>query len=80
MILHKHIEHFKFFGRDIENLLAKTKIVHSKRVFCKNIIEKKKIKLEDLENGLTMYLNNNDTKTNKETSYVKKQLQYSMYN
>ena len=76
----KHIEHFKFFGRDIENLLAKTKIVHSKRVFCKNIIEKKKIKLEDLENGLTMYLNNNDTKTNKETNYVKKQLQYSMYN
>jgi SpoVK/Ycf46/Vps4 family AAA+-type ATPase len=76
----KHIEHFKFFGRDIENLLAKTKIVHSKRVFCKNIIEKRKIKLEDLENGLTMYLNNNDTKTNKETNYVKKQLQYSMYN
>jgi len=76
----KHIEHFKFFGRDIENLLAKTKIVHSKRVFCKNVLEKKKIKLEDLENGFTMYLNNNDTKTNKETYYVKKQLQYSMYN
>lgn len=76
----KNIENFKFFGRDIENLLAKTKIVHSKRVFCKNILEKKKIKLEDLENGFTMYLNNNDTKNNKETNYVKKQLQYSMYN
>jgi SpoVK/Ycf46/Vps4 family AAA+-type ATPase len=76
----KNIGHFRFFGRDIENLLAKTKIVHSKRVFCKNIVEKKKIKLEDLENGLTMYLNNNDTKNNKETDYVKKQLQYSMYN
>jgi SpoVK/Ycf46/Vps4 family AAA+-type ATPase len=76
----KNIENFKFFGRDIENLLAKTKIVHSKRVFCKNIMEKKKIKLEDLENGLTMYLNNNDTKNNKEINYVKKQLQYSMYN
>jgi SpoVK/Ycf46/Vps4 family AAA+-type ATPase len=76
----KNIEQFQFYGRDIENLLAKTKIVHSKRVFCKNASEKRKIKLEDLENGFTMYLNNNDTKNNRETNYVKKQLQYSMYN
>jgi hypothetical protein len=76
----KNIEQFKFYGRDIENLLAKTKIVHSKRVFCKNISEKRKINLSDLENGFVMYLNNNDTKNNRETNYVKKQLQYSMYN
>ena len=76
----KNVEYFKFYGRDIENLLAKTKIVHSKRVFCKNASEKKKIKMEDLENGFAMYLNNNDAKNNMETIYVKKQLQYSMYN
>lgn len=76
----KNVEYFKFYGRDIENLLAKTKIVHSKRVFCKNASEKKKIKMEDLENGFSMYLNNNDAKNNIETNYVKKQIQYSMYN
>ena len=76
----KNIDFLNFYGRDIENLLAKTKIVHSKRVFCKNISEKKKIKLEDLENGFEMYLLNNDTKNKRDFHYVKKQIQYSMYN
>jgi SpoVK/Ycf46/Vps4 family AAA+-type ATPase len=76
----KNIEHFKFFGRDIENLLAKTKIVHSKRVFCKDQIEKKIIILEDLDNGLALYLKNNETQNNRNSILIKKQLQYSMYN
>jgi SpoVK/Ycf46/Vps4 family AAA+-type ATPase len=76
----KKIGFLSFYGRDIENLLAKTKIVHSKRVFCKNVSEKKKIKLEDLENGFEMYLLNNDSKSKRDIHYVKKQIQYSMYN
>jgi SpoVK/Ycf46/Vps4 family AAA+-type ATPase len=76
----KNIEHFKFFGRDIESLLAKTKIVHSKRVFCKDKREKKKIILQDLDSGLSLYLKNNNTQSNRNTDLIKKHLQYSMYN
>ena len=75
----KNIEYFKFFGRDIENLLSKTKISHSKRVFSKSEIEKKKITLLDLENGLEIYLKNDEIKNRKEKEYFKKQLYSSIY-
>jgi len=39
----KNKEHFKFYGRDIETFLGKIKIAHSRRVFCKDLSEKKKI-------------------------------------
>jgi SpoVK/Ycf46/Vps4 family AAA+-type ATPase len=76
----KNIDHFRFYGRDIESLLAKTKIAHSKRVFCKDKIEKKKLTLEDLDNGLKIYLKNNETQNMRDIISIKKQLQYSMYN
>jgi SpoVK/Ycf46/Vps4 family AAA+-type ATPase len=76
----KNIEYFKFYGRDIESLLAKTKIAHSKRVFCKDKLYKKKLTLEDLDNGLKLYLKNNETHNNRSNNLIKKQLQYSMYN
>jgi SpoVK/Ycf46/Vps4 family AAA+-type ATPase len=76
----KNIDHFRFYGRDIETLLAKTKIAHSKRVFCKDKIEKKRLTLEDLDNGLKMYLNNVETQNMRSNNLIKKQLQYSMYN
>ena len=41
----KHLVYFKFFGRDIETLLSKTKISHSRRVFCKSVESKKIITL-----------------------------------
>merc|ERR1711981_1323952 len=53
----KNIESFKFYGRDIENLFAKCKIAHAKRVlFCKPE-EKKIINKADLEKGFTLYKN-----------------------
>ena len=58
MWFEKNIEHFKHYGRDIECLLAKTKIAHSKRVFCKDVKDKKNLLLEDLVNGLELYLKN----------------------
>jgi hypothetical protein len=76
----KNIGHFKFYGRDIESLLAKTKIAHGKRVFCKDKTEKKKLILEDLDNGLKLYLKNNETQNNRNINFIKKQIEYSMYN
>jgi SpoVK/Ycf46/Vps4 family AAA+-type ATPase len=75
----KNKEHFKFYGRDIETFLGKIKIAHSRRVFCKDLSEKKKITYEDMEKGLSIYLNNNGVQNRKETEYFKTHLQFSMY-
>jgi SpoVK/Ycf46/Vps4 family AAA+-type ATPase len=56
----KKMKYFKYFGRDIEVLLSKLKIAHSRRVFCKNIDEKKVITFIDLEKGFEIYLKNED--------------------
>ena len=72
----KNMDYFKFFGRDMETLLAKTKIAHSKRVFCKPENEKKKLILVDLNKGFEMYLKNNDVKNRKEKGNLKKSLDY----
>jgi hypothetical protein len=56
----KHKSHFKFYGRDIETLFAKTKIAHSRRVFCLDASVKKHLTLKDLEEGLKIYLKNNE--------------------
>ena len=75
----KNKDYFKFYGRDIETFLAKTKIAHSRRVFCKKINEKKKLTIEDMEQGLIIFLNNNEVKNRKEIDYLKKHLQFSLY-
>ena len=75
----KNYDYFRFFGRDIETVLAKTKIVHSKRVFCKHNSEKKKITLRDLEKGFELYLKNDDIKNRKNNDYMKKQIYNSIY-
>lgn len=74
-----NIEYLKFFGRDIETILSKTKIAHSRRVFCKPDEIKKKITLEDLENGFQKYISNSEVKKRKEIEYLKKQVYGSMY-
>ena len=60
----------------METLLAKTKIAHSKRVFCKPENEKKKLILVDLNKGFEMYLKNNDVKNRKEKGNLQKSLEY----
>lgn len=52
-------KHFKYSGRDIETLFAKTKISHSRRVFCKPTHYKTKLTFEDVKNGMKLYLKNN---------------------
>ena len=62
----KKLVYFKFFGRDIETLLSKTKIAHSRRVFCKSADDKTKITLSDLEKGFELYLKNDEVKNRKD--------------
>ena len=64
-----HIAYFKYYGRDMETLFAKTKISHSRRVFCKPIEEKTSITLEDINNGFKLYLENNEVKARKDESF-----------
>jgi len=72
-------DYFKFYGRDIETILAKTKIAHSKRVFCKPESEKKILNLNDLENGFKMYLKNENVKNRKNELDNNKYLYNSLY-
>ena len=75
----KNYDYLKFFGRDIETILAKTKIAHSKRVFCKADSEKKKISLKDLEKGFELYLKNDDIRKRKDSENLKKYIYSSIY-
>ena len=49
--------HFEYGGRDIETLLAKTKICHSRRVFCKRGARKTEISMDDVMRGIELYKN-----------------------
>jgi SpoVK/Ycf46/Vps4 family AAA+-type ATPase len=75
----KNKEYLIFYGRDIETILAKTKIAHSKRVFCKPENEKKKINLSDLNKGFEIFINNNDIKNKINEDYKKRQIYNSLY-
>jgi SpoVK/Ycf46/Vps4 family AAA+-type ATPase len=75
----KNKDYFRFYGRDIETLLSKTKIAHSRRVFCKSESEKTKITLTDLENGFQTYINNSEVKKRKENEYLRRQIHNSIY-
>ena len=50
------MDSFKFYGRDMETLLSKTKIAHGRRVFCKPKSEKTKIIMKDIEKGYKMFV------------------------
>jgi ATP-dependent 26S proteasome regulatory subunit len=67
----KYKKHFKFYGRDIETLFAKTKIAHSKRVFCLENSVKKYLTIKDLDKGLEIYLKNEDSKEKEREKFNK---------
>jgi SpoVK/Ycf46/Vps4 family AAA+-type ATPase len=75
----KNKECFQFYGRDIETVLAKTKIAHSKRVFCLPDADKKKINIKDLNKGLEIFIKNNDVQRKLNDEYTKKQIYNSLY-
>ena len=59
----------------METLFTKTKIAHSRRVFCLPISEKKIITFADLENGFKLFIENPEVNERKERgsggSYMK---------
>ena len=65
---------FKYYGRDIETLFAKTKIAHSRRVFCLDENEKRRLTITDIDKGLEIYLKNGQKKD--EDEHIKKSLSY----
>jgi SpoVK/Ycf46/Vps4 family AAA+-type ATPase len=73
----KHKATFKFYGRDIETLFAKVKIAHSRRVFCLDETEKKRINIKDVNKGLEMFLKNENSSVKKAENM--KQIISSMY-
>jgi hypothetical protein len=72
-------DYFRFFGRDIESLLAKTKIAHSRRVFCLPETDKKKITLKDLDKGLEIFIKNDDIKNRKDEKELKRYMYNTLY-
>ena len=75
----KNKDYLKFYGRDIETILAKTKIAHSRRVFCKPENEKRKIILKDLDKGFETYLKNSDVKNRRDELEMKRYLYNTLY-
>jgi len=65
----KNISYFTNYGRDMETLLLKTKIAHSKRVFGKPELLKK-ISLEDLNKGFDLFKDNAEVKKRNERKEI----------
>jgi SpoVK/Ycf46/Vps4 family AAA+-type ATPase len=59
----KHKNYFKYFGRDMETLLSKVKIAHSRRVFCLPESEKRNITLKDIKKGFKLYIKNDEVRS-----------------
>jgi SpoVK/Ycf46/Vps4 family AAA+-type ATPase len=70
------MKHFTFYGRDMETLLSKVKIAHSRRVFCKEVTEKTIITQRDMNRGFEMFLCNSG---NNRTKDIDKYIQESLY-
>ena len=59
----QNMNSFRYYGRDMEKLFAKVKIVHSRRVFCSSPDLKTKITLKDLNRGFDLYAKNDGSST-----------------
>ena len=70
---------FKFYGRDIETLFAKTKIAHSRRVFCLDESVKKKLTIADINKGLDIYLKNSAKNEDENEIENRKRIISNMY-
>jgi hypothetical protein len=49
---------FNYFGGDIENLFTSCKFSHSRRIFGKNMKDKKKLTMGDIKDGLQNFIKN----------------------
>ncbi len=74
-----NLDCFRFFGRDMETLLSKVKIAHSKRVFCLPSEHKTIITEEDIKSGFNNFTQSENVKTRSEKSRIKSSIHNSMY-
>lgn len=54
------IDTFKYYGRDVELLVSKIKIVHARRIFGKENVVKKLITLDDINGGFEKLASRNE--------------------
>jgi len=57
--------YFKCYGRDMETLLSRVKIVHGRRVFC-SVKEKRQLTHADLAKGMALFTSNEEVKQRKD--------------
>jgi SpoVK/Ycf46/Vps4 family AAA+-type ATPase len=61
----KRISNFRHFGRDMDLLFSFVKICHSNRIFGKGPELRKRISVDDIENGYKMFIENSKNTKNK---------------
>lgn len=65
----ENTKEFEYFGRDIEILFTYVKITHGKRIYGENKDSKKKLNIEDLNNGLSLLIKNKKQKEQQTTIF-----------
>ena len=76
---HDNIDNFKYYGRDMETLLSKVKIAHSKRVFCLPKERKTIITETDINNGFQNFIKSDTILTRSSKANMTKSIHNSMY-
>ena len=74
-----NVDNFPYYGRDVEMLLSKVKIAHSRRIFGKGEDLKKNINFEDVKKGYEKFQSNNANEKKNEANQFKKQLLNTLY-
>ena len=62
-------ESFKHYGRDMELLFSYTKISHGRRIYGKDVSLRKKLSIDDLENGFKVFKKHNAKKIETEIPF-----------
>ena len=76
----KNKENFPYYGRDIEVLLSKVKISHSRNLFNNSLTRTSKmITQEDLEAGFKLYSKNENVKNRMKDREAYEKLKFSLY-
>jgi hypothetical protein len=66
------LHYFTYFGRDIETMISKVKIIHGQRIFGMGEEKKRKITLQDLEKGCELFLENGEVEKRMQEKHTQK--------
>ena len=75
----KHKADFKGYGRDIESLFFYSKICHSKRVYGKSPQQKRHMNMEDIEQGMKLFIENKRNSLDEKETQKVRQIIQTMY-